>query len=47
MVKVYKPNDFVKEFDDINTAFNFISANFYQIYTVYQGGLNITIIEVY
>lgn len=30
MVKVYKPNDFIKEFDNMDTAFNFIEDNNYR-----------------
>lgn len=45
--KVYKPNDFIKEFDDMDTAFNFIKDTNYQVYTIYCGGLDITVIEVY
>lgn len=47
MVKVYKPNDFMKEFDNIDMASDFICDNNYIIYTVYCGGLDITVIEVY
>lgn len=47
MVKVYKSHDFMKEFDDINSAMNFICDNNYKVYTIYCGGLDITVIEVY
>lgn len=47
MVKVYKPHDFVKEFDNIENAHLFIIDNNYQIYTIYCGGLDITVIEVF
>lgn len=36
-VKVYKPNDFIKEFDDMDTAFDFMEDNNYKTYTIYCG----------
>lgn len=46
MVKVYKENEFILEFYDIDKAIDFICDNNYTIYTVYNGGTNFQIIEV-
>lgn len=47
MVKVYKPHDFMMEFDNIYSALQYIEWNRYNVYTTYCGGLDITVIEVF
>lgn len=47
MIKVYKPHDFMMEFDNIYSAWEYIERNGYMVYTTYQGGTDITVIEVY
>ena len=47
MIKIYKPHDFMMEFDNIYSAWEYIECNGYRVYTTYQGGTDITVIEVY
>lgn len=47
MFKVYKPNDFMIEFDNIYSAWEYIERNGYDVYNIYCGGLDVTVIEVY
>lgn len=47
MIKVYKPHDVMMEFDNIYSAWEYIERNGYRVYTIYQGGTDITVIEVY
>lgn len=47
MIKVYKSHDFMMEFDNIYSAWEYIGRNGYNIYTTYCSGLDITVIEVY
>lgn len=47
MVKVYKPHDFMMEFDNICSAWEYIGRNGYNIYATYCCVLDITVIEVY
>lgn len=47
MIKVYKPHDFMMEFDNIYSAWEYIERNGYNVYTRYVGGSDITVIEVY
>lgn len=47
MITVYKPQDFMMKFDNIWSAFEFIERNGYKVYTRYDGGNGVLIIEVY
>lgn len=47
MIKVYKSHDFMLEFDNIYSAWEYIERNGYKVYTTYCGGTDITVIEVY
>lgn len=46
MVKVYKQNEFVNMYSNIDIAIKFIKDNNYKIYTIYCGGKDIIVIEV-
>lgn len=46
MVKVYKQNEFVNIYPNIEVATKFIKDNNYQVYTIYCGGKDIIVIEV-